>query len=174
MSSTVQIRGEHTPPAHTPTPKQKKTCNSLHLSINHLVLSLSNLSCSPAPSSLSPSTFLRFIDRIPKAESRFGKSPAPPPPPPPLLIKISLTLYNMFFFFFSFCFSPHLPYQPQALNTSWKVLWLTRNQWRLGVGAQVSDFRWAQRCPSAGLWAPQHCPRPLAFRAGDAESLAAG
>lgn len=107
MSSTVQIRGEHTPPAHTPTPKQKKTCNSLHLSINHFVLSLSNLSCSPAPSSLSPSTFLHFIDRIPKAESRFGKSnPPSPPPPPTLLIKISLTPYNMFFFLLLFSPSP--------------------------------------------------------------------
>lgn len=115
MSSTVQIRGEPTPPADTPTPKQEKTHNSLHLSINHLVLSLSNLSCSPAPSSLSPSTFLRFIDRIPKAESKFGKSPLPPP----LLIKISLTPLTCIFFLLLFSPSPLPTSGPQhKLKTS--------------------------------------------------------
>lgn len=100
----MQIRGEHIPPAHTPAPKQGKTRNSLHLSINHLVLSLSNLSCSPAPSSLSPSTFLHFIDRIPN-------SPPPIPPSlPPLLIKISLTPSNFLFF-------PLLLFSPSPLPT---------------------------------------------------------
>lgn len=138
MSSTVQIRGEHIPPAHTPAPKQGKTRNSLHLSINHLVLSLSNLSCSPAPSSLSPSTFLHFIDRIPNHPSL-----------PPLLIKISLTPSN-FLFFLLLLFSPS-PLPTLGPQHKLKISVADKKSMASGRGAQVLDFRWAQRCPRAGL-----------------------